>query len=89
MPVLSPLKSRCACFDVEHRKEWMRLVVHDFLHFTESSVFMNGVNISLLFTCHHASCFFMILFNFSPSWFRRLPPQQAIPKVSVLLTIEV
>ena len=68
--------------------EGMSLVVWNFLHLTRRSMPMNSINIFLLFTYYHARCF-IILFNLSLSCFKRLPPQQASPKVSVLLTIEI
>ena len=37
--------------------EGMSLVVKDFLQLTKRSMLMNSINIFLLFTYHHARCF--------------------------------
>ena len=66
--------------------EGMSFVVKDFLQLTKRSSIVPISSCSLPIT---TLAVFIILFNLSLSCFKRLPPQQASPKVSVLLIIEV
>ena len=85
-------KSRTALdwlLNIKRIKE-MSLEVSDFLHLTENSTLMNGINIVLLLSYKPSSLFLYIyLFYLNLSWFKRLPPQRARPKGSVLLITEV
>ena len=81
-------KSRTALdwlLNIKRIKE-MSLEVSDFLHLTENSTLMNGINIVLLLSYHQARCFY-IFFYLNLSWFLFLRIRLNFLKASLAVAI--